>query len=354
MNAVAPRSHLVPIGEIALMLAGQIEGLCRELLPGGRRSGAEWVCGSLLGEAGTQLAVHLQGIKAGVWKDFRADVAGDALDLVAQIRFRGDKRLALQWSRRWLGLDVGDPAAIAAVRRDAAARQEAAQDEGEREIEATRRLAHRRWLEAQDGVLGTPVELYLAGRGIDLAGFARVPRAIRFHPGLFCQERQARLPAMVTAIACGGKFVAVHRTWLEQAGPGDWRKARLECPKKVMGRFAGGYISLWRGASGRPLGEAVAGEHVAITEGIEDGLSVAMARPERRVLAVVSLSNLSAVVLPPAITGVRIWRQNDTKRAAIDAFDRALSSLLARGLEVFVVDVPVSGKDVNDLLRGDA
>jgi hypothetical protein len=222
------------------------------------------------------------------------------------------------------------------------------------ETERYRRLAHRRWLEAQPRIVGTPVEYYLAGRGIDLAELGRQPGAIRFHPRLHCSEVGAELPAMVTAIGGPGGFLACHRTWLEQAGPSDWRKARLAQPKKVLGSFAGGCISLWRGRSGRSLGRAEDGEIVDVTEGIEDGLSVALADPDARVVAAVSLGNMGAMALPSAIRAVRIWRQNDTNRSAIAAADRAVQQLLARGLQVLVPDIPDGVKDVNEWLTAPA
>jgi hypothetical protein len=52
--------------DIAARLARQIESLVRELLPAGKRKGHEWRAGSVAGEAGHSLAVHLTGPKAGV------------------------------------------------------------------------------------------------------------------------------------------------------------------------------------------------------------------------------------------------------------------------------------------------
>lgn len=357
--SVAARSHLMPIDQVSDLLAGRIDALARELLPRGHRCGHEWQEASRAqGGLGDGLMVHLGGGKAGVWKHFGLGEGGDALDLVAFVLFRGDKRQALRWSRRWLGLDSGDPAALAAARREAeraGAARAAAQAE---ETERYRRLAHRRWLEAQPSILDTPVEYYLAGRGIDLAALGRQPGAIRFHPRLYCSEVASALPAMVAAIGGpnaqgGGGFIACHRTWLEQAGPRDWRKARLSQPKKVLGAFGGGCISLWRGRSGRAFGHALEGEIVDVTEGIEDGLSVALADPDARVIAAVSLGNMGAIALPPAITTVRLWRQNDTAPAAIAAFDRAVQQLLGRGIKVLVPQIPAGIKDVNDWLRAE-
>lgn len=345
------RPHIVTIDQIVGMLSGRAEMLARELLPQGRRSGAEWVCGSLAGEPGTQMAVHLSGSKAGVWKDFRANVAGDALDLVAQVLFRGDKRQALVWSRRWLGLDDGDPAKLATMRRQAELRAEQSAEQSEAEAIRARNSAFAIWMRGSAGIRGTPVEHYLAGRGIDLSLLGKSPGAIRFHPELWCAERQGHLPAMVTAISGpDGLFAACHRTWLEQAGPGDWRKARLEAPKKVLGSFKGGMMRIWRGASGRPMTKAPDGEVVDVTEGIEDALSVATAMPECRVVAAISLSNLGNLRFPPQIRTLRVWRQADTAPAAVAAYQRAIETQIGRGMAILEPPLPDGIGDVNDLI----
>lgn len=67
--------------ELAERLAQQAETVARMLLPDGKREGAEWRCGSVRGEAGDSLGVHLTGAKAGVWRDFSADVGGDLIGL---------------------------------------------------------------------------------------------------------------------------------------------------------------------------------------------------------------------------------------------------------------------------------
>ena len=57
-----PRSGnlpLIPASDIAAQLASQAEDLCRHLLPAGRREGREWRCGSVQGEPGKSLNVHL-------------------------------------------------------------------------------------------------------------------------------------------------------------------------------------------------------------------------------------------------------------------------------------------------------
>ena len=92
--------------EISALLAGQAEALCRHLLPGGHRDGAEWRCGSVQGESGKSLGVHLTGAKAGVWSDFAGDGGGDPLDLI-EATLGLDTSSAIRWAKDWLG--VADP-----------------------------------------------------------------------------------------------------------------------------------------------------------------------------------------------------------------------------------------------------
>ena len=333
--------------DIASMLARQAPALVAELLPAGKREGAEYRVGSLAGEPGRSLAVHLFGSRAGIWSDFASGDAGDALDLVAAVLYRGDKRAALAWARHWLGL--GD-AAAPAPQRQAPPAPEAA--EADVEDAAKRGSALRMFVAAQSSLAGTPAAAYLAARGVALAELGRQPRSLRFAPALWNRESGRCWPAIVAAITNGaGEHVATHRTWLAQDEGGIWRKAPLRDPKMTLGRVAGGCVRLWRGASGKPLVQAPEGEAVAIAEGIETALSVVIACPELRVLSAVSLSNMARVELPPAIATVILCRDNDgANEAAARALQRAVDRFVSEGRTVKVA-VPPCGKDFNDTLR---
>jgi hypothetical protein len=349
-----PRASLVPIDVITDGLAARDRELCTQLFPHGVIEGHEYCVGSLAGEPGRSLKIHLGGGRSGVWCDFATGETGDALDLVAQAMFRGDKRQALAWSRSWLGLgDAVDDHSLALARRQAEASKARAKADAEAEANKNRGNAFRLWLAATPTIRGTPVERYLLGRAIDLAQLGRQPRALRYHPALANRESGRRWPAMVAMIVNGlGQTIAVHRTWLEARPDGTVGKAPLKEPKMTLGAYRGGAIRLWRGASGKSLVDAPAGELVELTEGIEDGLSVAIALPECRVLVAVALANMAHIDLPPAINGVRIWRQNDPPNSkAAQALDRAIEAHLAAGRSVQVVDIPAEFKDVNDLLR---
>jgi len=89
-------------------LADRAGDVAQMLLPGGRKDGSEWRAGSVNGEKGQSLGVHLIGAKAGVWKDFSSDEGGDLLDLWMQVR-RLSLTEALDQARSYLGLERHQP-----------------------------------------------------------------------------------------------------------------------------------------------------------------------------------------------------------------------------------------------------
>ncbi len=72
---------MMTANEISQQLAQRTEDIARYLLPNGKRDGNEWRAGSVNGEAGQSLGVHLNGEKSGVWSDFASGESGDLLDL---------------------------------------------------------------------------------------------------------------------------------------------------------------------------------------------------------------------------------------------------------------------------------
>lgn len=336
---------------IARLLTARIRDLVQQLLPDGREERGEWV--ALNPTRGDRrpgsFRIHLHGMRAGVWADFATDDAGDALSLVAYVRYGGNLRDAIAWARSYLGLESGP--VPAAVKREIPPpvddAQRAAEEKGRREG------ALKIFLAAWPGLKGTPVEHYLAGRRIELARLGRQPRALRFHPELWNRESGAHWPAMVAAVSNdAGEHTATHRTWLAQRD-GRWKKAPLADAKMSLGTVAGSCIRLWRGASGKPLREAPEGDQVAIAEGIETALSVAIACPELRVLCAVSLANMANIALPPAIGRVILCADNDpgNDRAAA-LLQRAAHRYQGEGRDVRLAMPAIEGADWNDVLQG--
>jgi hypothetical protein len=336
-------------GDLSAMLAARMQALAPALLPAGHRDGGHWRCGGVDGAPGQSLAIHLHGPHAGLWHDFSTGEGGDALDLVAAVLARGDTREAIRWARAWLG--VGEPGAAELPARKPPEPVERMPDADEA---ARRRKALALFLAGREGIAGTPAGDYLAARGIALAELARQPRALRFHPECWCAEARASLPAMLAAITdAEGAHVGTHRTWLARDEAGTWRKAPLRDPKKSLGPYAGGFIPLWRGASAKPLRQAEPGEVVAIAEGIETALSVALACPELRVLAAVALANMSRVILPRTVARVILCADNDADNPKARALlERAAERFAAEGRSVAIARPP-AGKDFNDTLTAE-
>lgn len=89
--------------EISELLARRAEDVSSMLLPTGKRRGNEWCVGSIDGEQGSSLKVHLKGAKAGVWCDFATGEAGDLLDLWASKNNQSILE-AIKDCRQYLGL----------------------------------------------------------------------------------------------------------------------------------------------------------------------------------------------------------------------------------------------------------
>jgi len=207
-----------------------------------------------------------------------------------------------------------------------------------------------------------PASLYLKARGIDVTKLAGgIPRAIRFNPKCKAFPEDTTHPAMLAFISredLPNGFAAVHRTYLENY-MGTWRKRRFPDrdgkpmnAKRVLGQYAGGSIRLTKGESKKSLKDAPAGEWLTTWEGIENGLSVAMAQPKMRVLAHVSVANLTHLKLPEHIGGVYVGQDNDAPGSkAVQQFERAVQCLSERHA-LAIVSIDGEYKDANDALLG--
>lgn len=255
--------------------------------------------------------------RLGIYKCFSCQAGGDVFKYLVERKGQTFME-ALRELEANSGIDFTDARAKAEWDRQAErkARQEAA------EAEKKRLNAWGLWFNAHP-IEGTPAEAYLRGRGIDFARLGGYPRALRFRMDCWNSEQRKPLPAMVSAMILDGKHVATHRTYLEYRG-GRWGKAAIDQPKMTLGKFTGGHIPLNKGKCGRmPLHKVPAGTIVDISEGIEDGLTVAMFDTGARLVAAATLGNVGAIVLPDAVSGVTLIQQND------DDY-RALAARLAR------------------------
>lgn len=357
------------VSEIASMLTDRIDDLVSYLFPNAMRQGPEMCVGSLAGEKGQSLRIHVgRNSRRGVWRDFSADQGGDALELVCLARFGGNKKEAIQWAISWMGLDSRDPERLQQYRLEARAAREKRDAIAEAERNKRIASARARWHQGVP-IAGTIVETYLQGRGIDLRALGKAPGAIRFHSQLqygWAKDGAPKLilPGMVTMItALSGQHIATHRTFLKPDGSGkaDARdgippdaKGRPGDSKKVSGPYTGGHIPVWKGTQSCPLRDIAPGTDIYVSEGIEDGLTVACADPSLRVIAMVALGNLMALELPPQIGNLIILKQNDAPGSdAAKLLARAVSHQRAQGHRVLFVEAPQGVKDLNDLVQQD-
>ncbi len=320
----------IPIREIVDRLSENTEALCEHLLPNGRREGAEWRCGSVEGQPGKSLGIHLNGAKAGVWKDFSSGESGDPLDLI-QACLHLDKGEAVQWAKGWLGLDDGTRAPLQPPPRPR-------HSDPPRQESPNQPLALDIWEKSRPAA-GTPVETYLRYRGINTP----VPASIRYNPGVKYTPSNLYLPCMVAAVqGPDRRITGIHRTFIRDDGQG---KAHVAEPRMTLGPISGGAVRL-----------AHAGPKLIVAEGLETSLSVQEATG-LPVWAVLSASNFMGLVLPalPMAAEIVIAADNDKikngKRAGLDAAEKAAALWVSQGRKVWIAQPPKPGTDFNDLAR---
>jgi hypothetical protein len=368
-----PRPHLYSLEDIKDMLLARVDEVAHHYAP--EASGA-YIDKHLYftlnpGRADRSVGsfcINISGPKAGKWNDFATGAHGDLLDLIA-LYMGCNLSDAIREARGFLGLQNDNPedrrrrkvAADAAV-----ARRKDAEMSRAAMVQRVRKQAHAIWLGAREDIRGTPVDLYLQARGIDLSCLPRMPRAIRYDPRCFAKWIdtdtgecfEAHLPAMLTGVVDRvGDTVALHRTYLGLNAQGRWAKAAMPTPKKVLGDYAGAAIRLWSGIGPRggkpgPLAGLPKGSRVYLCEGIEDGLTAALIKPEARILAAISLSNLGQVALPPNITEVVLIADRDENDQARAALQKAIATHQSKGRSVRVWLAPEPFKDLNAMLMG--
>ena len=269
-----------------------------------------------------------------------------------------NKHEAIEWAKAYLGLSSGKTT-LKQVRQRAKEQCEEQEKLQQIETENFRKYAQKIWLSAEPSIKGTPAELYFNARGIDFNVLKKQPNAIRFAPSCFYEKdtrtgQKIYMPAVVTAIHKNNDFVGVHRTFLEEVR-GEWKRKT----KKVLGSFAGGAIRLWRGKTGVPVGKLSEvneideiDETLIVCEGIEDGLSIAMACPEYRIWTSISVSNMQNIEIPKLINQVIIAGDVDGDEAIATKQVNAAAMAFQRAGKVVKIARPQNAHDFNDELTG--
>ena len=189
--------------------------------------------------------------------------------------------------------------------------------------------ASRIWSESRPA-LDTPVETYLASRGITIPA----PPTLRYHPALKHGPTGLLLPAVVAAVTIWPRreVVAIHRTFITATGDS---KAPVSQNKMMLGPCSGGAVRLAPGHA-----------ELVLAEGIETALSI-LQTTGKPTWAALSTSGLKAVLLPPDIKTVTIAADGDD--AGRTAAEEAARRLYLEGRTVKIA-TPPTGYDFNDLL----
>ncbi|WP_053239697.1 DUF7146 domain-containing protein [Pleomorphomonas koreensis] len=352
-------SYVISIDALKERLLDRVESLVLHLFPEASVEGNNFLIDGWDGGEGQALRICFQGNKAGWVKDFRSGEGGDLLTLIARApatRCDGEIGEAIKWAIDWLGIDrMSREDRHAAERRSRQASQQRSAEAAKKTADLIR-ASKRRYLEAEP-LFGSPAERYLVGRGLPVWHLRTrqdgkgALNALRYHPSLACPETFRTTgrtrPALIgQIIRFGFGHLTIHRIFLEPDGAGGMRKATdLRSAKQAYSEFRGGIVPVWRGDSGKPIAEAPAGEWIAGAEGIEDAVAMAIALPEMRTFAAVSLSNLGSIVLPPQIGGIYWHRHRGDPPEAVEAFERAADRLGRRGIKLREVWAPGIFKD---------
>lgn len=198
-------------------------------------------------------------------------------------------------------------------------------------------LALRIWREAQPAV-GSPVEVYLASRGLALPADAN--GVIRFAPA--CPFAGTRTPAMVALVrnVITDEPQAIHRTAITREG----RKAVVNGRDRLaLGGLKGGAVKL--------TADAEVTYCLGIGEGIESSLSL-QGLPEFGATPVWALLNASGVSGFMPLPGIEsLWIAVDHDPAGVEASATCSGRWRFAGKEVFRVKATAAGHDLNDVVE---
>ena len=177
---------------------------------------------------------------------------------------------------------------------------------------------------------GTTVETYLRSRGI----VGSIPPSLRFLPDHPHKPTKTRWPIMLAAIvSAGGELRALHRTYVRLDGSGK----SVEPAKMSLGKT----FSL-----SCHLGEAT--EELAVTEGIETGLSFQLST-SIPTWAALSTGGMRSLILPDLPMASFITIAADADEPGLKAAEEAALRWREDGRHVRIVAPPM-GRDFNDML----
>lgn len=353
--------------QVKAALLDRLDQVVRDLGISGKRTGTT-ITGKNPARADRSAGsfiVWMKGPASGAWKDYATGEQGDIIDLVCLAK-GCDRKAALQWAADYTGIRTMTSADRADIQRRERQRASDAEARERHRSEAAINRARNLYAGALPDAFKQPVVVrYLASRGIDYRQLKNIEDDFRFMPSMewwlgrqTVEERKPgpKFPALVSAMVnAAGNVAALHFTFLAPDGSG---KAPVDKPKLMWPATKGAVIRVSRGYRNLNA-ETAAGQKrpamVAITEGVEDALSISLAVPEMRVWAAGSLAGLLAVPDHDCASGWLLVKDNDWgKPQAAALFDRAVARFAATGKPVETLAMPGQAKDVNDYLKGAA
>ena len=190
-----------------------------------------------------------------------------------------------------------------------------------------------------------PLLAYLESRRI-ADGDIRFLEDIRFENGVLDPDTRRWFPAMTAAVRdVNGRLVTLHRTLLSSFGT----KADIAAPRRLMKLPQGRTISGYAIHIGEP------GDVLAVAEGIETALSVAIST-NIPCWACICAHGLEVVEIPQTVQEVLIFADKDRSNTGQSSAEKLAQRLQADGLTVRVMSIreeipdAAKGIDCNDLL----
>lgn len=312
-----------------------------------------------------QMVVWLTGPRRGAWKDFAGTDQGDAIDLVAfglKGAVTAETRMdAVEWLEDRFNIRQMTPERKKQYDAERQIRISAAEAEEKKRREKSIARARKFFFSCRP-IENSLADRYLATRAVQLEHVAELGRSLRFHPECeyWMRDDRPHFPAMVSAMVdVTGRIGACHYTFLKRDGSdkvGEAEGIEKKKAKLMFPETSGLVVRLTNGESGLSAEEAAENGVIsicALTEGIEDGLSVALTNPELRVWAAGSLPGLRSVPDHASVCAWVVFKDNDWgKPQAQEQFDLAIARLKSFRKPVEVISMPAEwGKDVNDAIR---
>ena len=204
------------------------------------------------------------------------------------------------------------------------------------------------WLEGRPAEENTATARYLRKRGYT----GPIPNTIRHVDDLVYRQGgfAKSYPGLVAAVESPERdFKGLQRIYLDEHGSKAEiiLEGKLLDVKKALGSITGGAARL-----------SEPGPIAMVTEGIETGFSVLVARPDLFVLAAISANGMAKLELPEVVREVKICADNDRSGAGVAAAEKLAARLIEQGVKVRIAlpPAPDAGKksrDFNDVLLQD-